>query len=126
MKLLQITALALCLNIPMAHAGGEITNNYNLSPSQIAGAVAVTAASAYSVPKAVNLCSHVEPTSSRILICSGALIAIGGVAQLSYNALQCPAFLADGSLPFSDNASSAASTAIGLALLTTGIYLQKK
>lgn len=122
MKLFKITALALCLNMPMAHAGCEMSTGIT-TPGQVAGATAVIAATGYSVFKTYQYCPtemRQQPSLSRLLVLFGSLLAIDGTSDIALNTLHCPAVLAD------YNVRPAVITTVGLGLIATGKYLERK
>jgi hypothetical protein len=121
MKLFKITALALCLNMPMAHAGCEMSTGIT-TPAQVAGATTVIAATGYSVFKVYQYypTENTTPSLSRLLILFGSLLAIDGASDIALNTLHCPAILED------YNVKPAVVTAVGLGLIATGKYLENK
>lgn len=109
-----------CLNIPMAHAGGEVSEDYTYG--QVAGATTVIAASLYGYFKAFDIVRLKKPSLAPGLVYVGSLLAITGTAQVAINTLECPAVLVDSSY----NASCTAIATVGLGLIAAGKYLENK
>jgi hypothetical protein len=122
MKSLQIIALALCLNVPMAHANDQMATS--CTSGQMAGATAIIAAVTYGSFHAALNC-FMRPSLSRGLIWVGSTLAITGASQAAINTLECPPTWVGRTFP-GDNASSAAMTVVGLGLIATGNYLEHK
>jgi|GEM_PF-3140630 len=122
MKLLQIAALVLCLNVPMAHANDEMATSCTYG--QMASATAVIAAVTYGSFHAALNC-FMRPSLSRGLIWAGSTLAITGTSQAAINTLECPTTWVHTTFP-GDNASSALATIAGLGLIGAGNYLERK